>query len=88
MRYSKTSLDRFSRDPLYFAVIAEKRYCHFLDFPRMTKQMNTRQYVINDQLQITMHHASLSTSTSLFRIDEVEEKKKELYPYHPPRLLY
>ena len=36
--YSKTSLDRFSRDPLYFAVIAEKHYCHFIYFPGMTKQ--------------------------------------------------
>ncbi len=31
--YSKTSLDRISRDPLYFADIAEIRW-----FPAMTKQ--------------------------------------------------
>ena len=30
-RYSKTSLDRISRDPLYFADKAEIRYSRFID---------------------------------------------------------
>ena len=48
--YSKTSLDRISRDPLYFADIAEIRYSHFID----SQQWQNKRHVINDLLEMIM----------------------------------